>query len=250
MWLTQIPWASCIWALPFLTILAPSKRYYESEKRCHKKLTDWARQAVLEFLAACQELSNPVTIITRLRLDAALYQPAPPYSGTGRPRKKGERLPTLANVLQDPNSQWQNITLDWYNGQQREMEVVSQPAVWYHTGKPPVSIRWVLIRDPLGSYEPIALLSTDTTLCPNQIANWYVHRWRMEVTFEEVRAHLGVETQRQWSDKAIARTTPMPFGLFSWITLAAHLLVQQNQVEVRQAAWYQKPLATFSDAIA
>ena len=85
---------------------------------------------------------------------------------------------------------------------------------------------------------------------PIQIANRYVRRWRMEVTFEEVRAHLGVETQRQWSDKAIARTTPMLFGLFSWITFAARLLVQQNQVEVRQAAWYQKPLAIFSDAIA
>jgi hypothetical protein len=106
--------------------------------------------------------------------------------------------------------------------------------VWYHTGKPPVSIRWVLVRDSCGKYEPIALLSTDTTLCPNQIANWYVRRWRMEVTFEAVRAHLGVETQRQWSDKAIARTTPMLFGLFSWITLAGHLLVQQNQVEVRK----------------
>ena len=165
MWLTQNPWTSCIWALPFLTILAPSKRYYESESRRHKKLTDWARQivfqlrrwlpnrylvvvadyscAVLEFLATCQELSNPVTVITRLRLDAALYQPAPPYSGTGRPRKKGARLPTLPSILQAPNTQF---TLDWYNGQQREMEVTSQLAVWYHTGKPPVSIRWVLIR--------------------------------------------------------------------------------------------------------
>ena len=81
----------------------------------------------------------------------------------------------------------------------------------------------------------MVLLFTDTTRCPNQIANWYVHRWRMEVTFEEVCAHLGVETQRQWSDKAITRTTPMLFRLISWITLAAHLLVQQNQVEVRQA---------------
>ena len=256
MWLTQIPWASCIWALPFLTILAPSKRYYESEGRHHKKLTDWARQivcqlrrwlpnrylvvvadysyAVLEFLAASQELSNPVTVITRLRLDAALYQPAPPYGGVGRPRKKGARLPSLDDILHAPNTLWENVTLNWYNGQQREMQIISQPAVWYHTGKPPVSIRWVLIRDPRGKYEPITLLSTDTTLCPCQIANWYVRRWRMEVTFEEARAHLGVETQRQWSDKAIARTTPMLFGLFSWITLAGHLLVQQNQVEVRK----------------
>ena len=139
MWLTRIPWASCIWALPFLTILAPSERYYESKIGCHKKLTDWARQivfqlrrwlpnrylvvvadysyAVLEFLAACQALSNPVTIITRLRLDAALYQPPPPYSGTGRPRKKGERLPNLDTLLEDPNTQWKKVTLNWYNEQ-------------------------------------------------------------------------------------------------------------------------------------
>ena len=87
------------------------------------------------------------------------------------------------------------------------------------------------------------------SLCPIQIANWFVCRWQMEVTFEEVRAHLGVETQRQWSDKAIARTTPILLGLFSWVTLAAHLLVQESQVKVRQATWYQKPLATFSDAL-
>ena len=173
-----------------------SRTFYRSH---YKKLTDWAKQivfqlrrwlpnrylvvvadysyAVLEFLAACQELSDPVTIITRLRLNAALYQPAPPYSGIGRPRKKGERLPNLADILHNPSTQWQNVTLDRYNGQQKEMQIVSPPAVRYHTGKPPVSIHWVLIRDPLGKYEPIALLSTDTTLCPNQIANWYVRRW-------------------------------------------------------------------------
>ena len=271
MWLTRIPWASCIWALPFLTILAPSERYYESKIGCHKKLTDWARQivfqlrrwlpnrylvvvadysyAVLEFLAACQALSNPVTIITRLRLDAALYQPPPPYSGTGRPRKKGERLPNLDTLLEDPNTQWKKVTLNWYNEQEREMEIVSQKAVWYNSGKPPVPIRWVLVRDPSGTRKPVALLSTDTTCCPEQIANWYVRRWRMEVTFEEVRSHLGVETQRQWSAKAIARTTPILLGLFSWITLAAHLLIQESQLRVRQAAWYKKPLPTFSDAI-
>ena len=271
MWLTEIPWAACVWALPFLTVLAPSERYHKSEGRHHKKITDWARQivcqlrrwlpnrylvvvadysyAVLEFLAACQQLANPVTVITRLRFDAALYQPAPPYGGVGRPPKKGERLPSLEHILHAQDTPWENVTLDWYNGQQLEMQIISQSSVWYHTGKSPVPIRWVLIRDPRGKYEPIALLSTDTTLCARQIANWYVRRWRMEVTFEEARAHLGVETQRQWSDKAIARTTPLLLGLFSWITLAAHLLVQQNQVEVRQAIWYKKPLATFSDAI-
>jgi hypothetical protein len=129
------------------------------------------------------------------------------------------------------------------------MEITSATAVWYHSGKPPVPIRWGLVRDPKGVYETIALLSTDLDLCPEQIVNWFVQRWQVEITFEEARAHLGVETQRQWSDKAIACTTPLLLGLFSWVTLAAHHLVQQRQVSTRQAAWYVKVRPTFSDAI-
>jgi hypothetical protein len=273
MWLTPISWAARIWALPFLTVLAPSERYHEQAGRQHKKITDWARQmvfqlrrwlppralvvvadysyAALEFLHACQTMVNPVTIITRLRLDAALYEPAPPRSGkAGRPRKKGKRLPTLQVVLDESQTEWQSIQVNWYDGQTRLMEITSQTAVWYHNGIPPVPIRWVLIRDPQGAYETIALLSTTPDLNPLQIVNWFVQRWQVEVTFEEVRAHLGVETQRQWSDQAIERTTPLLLGLFSWITLAAHLLVERAQLSVRQAAWYVKERPTFSDALA
>lgn len=272
MWLTEIPWAERIWALPFLTVLAPSARYHEQAGRQHKKMTDWARQmifqlrrwlpernlvvvadysyAALEFLHACQTMVNPVTLITRLRLDAALYEPAPPALGkVGRPRKKGNRLPTLQAVLQDNRTKWQSVKVRWYDGQTQWMEITSQTAVWYHSGKPPVPIRWVLIRDPQGKYETLALLSTSLELDPLQIINWFVQRWQVEVTFEEVRAHLGVETQRQWSDKAIDRTTPILLGLFSWITLAAHLLVESAQLPIRQAAWYVKERPTFSDAL-
>jgi hypothetical protein len=272
MWLTKISWAERIWALPFLTVLAPSERYHDLAGRQHKKITDWARQmiyqlrrwlphralvmvadysyAVLEFLHACQTMINPVTVITRLRLDAALYEPAPPRSGKrGRPRKKGKRLPTLQAILDDRQTIWQSVKVNWYDGQTRLMEITSQTAVWYHSGKPPVSLRWVLIRDPQGKYEPVALLATSLAIDPVQIVNWFVQRWQVEVTFEEVRAHLGVETQRQWSDKAIDRATPILLGLFSWITLVAHLLVERGQLSVRQAAWYVKERPTFSDAL-
>lgn len=272
MWLTEIPWAERIWALPFLTVLAPSERYYEQAGRQHKKITDWARQmifqlrrwlpqralvvvadysyAALEFLHACQTMVNPVTVITRLRLDAALYEPAPPPSGkVGRPRKKGKRLPTLLAILDNKQTKWHSVKVRWYDGQTQLMEITSQTAVWYHSGMPPVPIRWVLIRDPQQEYETIALLSTSLELDPLQIVNWFVQRWQVEVTFEEVRAHLGVETQRQWSDKAIERTTPILLGLFSWITLAAHLLVERSQLSIRQAAWYVKERPTFSDAL-
>ena len=129
------------------------------------------------------------------------------------------------------------------------MELTSQTAVWYHCGKPPVPIRWVLIRDPQGQFAPQALLCTGLTVTPEQILGWFVLRWQLEVIFQEVRAHLGVETQRQWSDRAIARTTPALMGLFSWVTLAAHRLQQQHPSTQRTAAWYAKPAPTFVDAI-
>jgi hypothetical protein len=272
MWLTPIAWAERVWALPFLTVLAPSERYYQTQKRRHKKLTDWARQmiyqlrrwlpqralvvvgdssyAALDLLHACQALANPVTMVTRLRLDAALYTPAPAYAGTGRPRKKGKRLPTLQAVLQAAQTPWTAVTLAWYGDQHRRMEITSATAVWYHSGKPVVPIRWVLVRDPAGDYEPVALLCTDPTCTPEQIVVWFVRRWTVEVTFAEVRAHLGVETQRQWSDLAILRTTPLLLGLFSWVTLVAHHLHHAQSMPVQRAAWYAKEVPTFCDALA
>jgi hypothetical protein len=206
--------------------------------------------AALDLLHACQTLAQPVTLITRLRLDAALYEPAPPYAGRGRPRQKGVRLPTLQSVLKAPDTAWTSVVLPWYNGECRLMELASATAVWYHSGKPPVPIRWVVVRDPQGAYEPVALLSTTLTYSPNQIATWFVRRWTVEVTLEETRAHLGVETQRQWSDLAIGRTTPALLGLFSWVTLVAHHLQGTQPMPVRQAAWYVKERPTFSDALA
>jgi hypothetical protein len=122
--------------------------------------------------------------------------------------------------------------------------------VWYHSAKPVVPLRWVLIRDPEGKFEPQALLCTNQTTPAPQIVEWFVQRWQVEVTFEEARAHLGVETQRQWSDLAILRTTPALLGLFSLVTVFAHQLLQGKSLAVRQAAWYQKQRPTFSDTLA
>ena len=274
MWLGRIPWAGRYWALPVLTALAPSERYYRRRGRSHKKLTGWARQmilqlrrwlpnrplvlvgdsgyAVLDLLHFCQSLREPVALITRLRLDAGLYAPAPPRlpGQTGRPRVKGVRLPTLKEQLGLSAVSWTTTPVAWYDGTVRRVELASQTAVWYHSGKPPVPIRWVLVRDPKGEFDPQALLCTDPAVAPAQILEWFVLRWQLEVTFQEARSHLGVETQRQWSDRAIARTTPVLMGLFSWITLAAHLLQNQRPITQRTAAWYAKPAPTFIDAIA
>jgi hypothetical protein len=274
MLLAPIAWAQRVWALPFLTVLAPSERYHQEREMAHKTLTDHARQmivqvrrwlpeqqivvaadssyAVLELLAAAAALPQPVTIVTRLRLDAALYEPAPPREPgkKGAPRKKGERQPSLAERLSDPTTVWERQTVRWYGGVLREVELASGTAVWYHSAKPVVPLRWVLIRDVLGEFEPQALLSTDQQVLAAQIVEWFVLRWQVEVTFEEARAHLGVETQRQWSEKAIVRTTPALLGLFSLITVFAHQLLQGQELAARQAAWYQKALPPFSDTLA
>jgi len=274
MLLVPIPWVQRVWALPFFTVLAPSERYNQQHRRRHKTLTDWGRQmirqlrrwlperrlvivadstyAVLELLACAARMINPVALITRLRLDAALYAPAPVRKpGTaGRPRLKGARQLTLAQRIVDPTTVWQRVTVAWYGGTTRMVELASGTAVWYHTGLPPVAIRWVLIRDPQGQFDPQARLGTDQQACAQAILEWFVLRWQMEVTFHEVRAHLGVETQRQWSDLAILRTTPALLALFSLVTIFAHQLLQGQPLPVRQAAWYSKTLPTFSDTLA
>lgn len=274
MLLTPLPWAQRVWALPFFTVVAPSERYHQQHRRRHKKLTDWGRQmirqlrrwlpgrmlvvvadstyAVLELLSCAARMLEPVTIVTRLRLDAALYDPAPVRQPgtTGRPRKKGARQPTLAQRLTDPGISWQSTTVAWYGGTTRTVELASATAVWYHNGLPPVAIRWVLIRDPQGQFDPQALLCTDQQASAQAILEWFVLRWQMEVTFHEVRAHLGVETQRQWSDLAILCTTPALLALFSLVTIFAHQLLRGQSLPVRQATWYTKALPTFSDTLA
>jgi DDE superfamily endonuclease len=273
MLLSPMPWAGRVWALPFLTVLAPSQRYCQERGLRHKTLTDWARQialqarrwlpgreivllgdssfAVLDLLAAL--IRHSVIGVTRLRLDAALYKPAPPRQpGTkGRSRKKGDRLPSLAQVLTDTTTSWRPITVrNWYGTPERCLEFCSQTAVWFHSGQAPLPIRWVLLRDPLGQFAPQALLCTDPMKDPLCIVGWFVQRWAVEVTFREVRDHLGFESQRQWTDKAIARTTPCLLGLFSLVALFATQLAPRSRCAVWTAAWYDKQQPTFADTLA
>ena len=164
MWLGHVPWAERHWALPVLTVLAPSTRYHQQLGRRHKKVTDWARQmvmllrrwlphrplvlvgdngyAVLDLLHCCQSLREPVTLIARLRLDAALYAPAPPRQPgqNGRPALKGPRRPPLKTLLDHADVTWASAEVAWYDGTTRTVELASQTAVWYRSSKPPVLV--------------------------------------------------------------------------------------------------------------
>src|SRR5690348_16586054 len=193
-----------------------------------------------------------VTLITTGRLDAVLHEPPPSRTRhtIGRPRVVGKRLPALEKVLQDPHTLWQPLTVDWYSQGERTLEVCTGTALWYSIGYDPLPIRWVLTRDPSGKRPPKAIFSTDLLQTAAQIVSDEISRWSLEVTFEESRAHLGIETQRQWSDPAIERSTPLLFGLYSLVTLFGQALHPDGQLPVARAAWYCKQTATFRDVLA
>lgn len=272
--LLSVPWSERIWALPFLTVLAPSERTNLANGKRHKTSIDWVMQMItavrrwvpervivlvtdgglvaIKLGLRCMGFANPVTYISRLRLDARLFdEPGPQPTGKPGPKpKKGKRQPSLKHRLHSPKTKWQSLSIKWYGGKLREIEIVTGTALWHTPGFDPLPLRWVLARDPRGQFESTAFFSTHLLLTPLQILTYFIMRWGLEVTFQEARAHLGMETQRQWSDLAIARTTPALLGLFSLVTLLAHLLTEGKPFPVRTAAWYEKQEATFSDAIA
>ncbi|WP_352903114.1 transposase [Mesorhizobium sp. M1340] len=252
-------------------MLAPSERCNRRRGKPHKRPTDWAGQgilqtcrwlpdrrvvfvgdngfAVLDLLAAVR---HRCTVVSRLRLDANLYAP-PPARGPrtlGRPASKGRPLPKLKAVAEASTTVWRRIVAsEWYGDERCELDITSGTGMWYRPGSKIVPLRWVLVRDPSGARTVQAFFSTDLDLSPEDILAFFVRRWQVEVTFAEVRAHLGVETQRQWSDLAILRTTPALLGLYSLVTLWADDLLAKGSAPYA-AAWYTKTRLTFSDAIA
>lgn len=254
------------WALPFFTVLAPSKKANKERGRDHKTIIDWAilmvsvcarwlkrpfillgdgGYACVRFAHAC--VKQNITLIARLRLDSCLYaEPlvAPP-SRRGRKPQVGKRL-FLKNV-QDNEESWQESEIEWYDGEKKNVSYKTGINIWKTHGQEPIRVRWVIVKTERGCN---ALFSTDVMLSAPDIIAFYVKRWNTEVTFEEARAHLGVETQRQWSSRAIARTTPVLFGLYSLASLIGIELKKYGTLGSASTAWYQKKEITFSDVIA
>ncbi len=274
MLIIPVPWSRRPWALPFLTLTAPSEATNKANGKRHKTSIDWIQQMVcqarrwlrghvlvlvtdggltaVKLGLTCGALRQPVTWVSRLRLDACLYDwpKEQPKSKRGPKPKKGDRQPSLQARLHDAKTQWQETEIDWYGGRTYTMEYVTGKSLWHTRGFDPLPLRWVLVRDPAGKYEATAFLCTDLAADPLQILHWFILRWNIEVTFQEARALLGMETQRQWSDLAIARTTPILLGLFSLVTLLAYQLTKDKPFPVRTSAWYTKEEPTFSDALA
>lgn len=272
--LVTVPWCGRPWTLPFLTVLLLSPKTSAKLNKRHRTSVERAGQlvslvkrwypdreiilsadggfAAVPLVQHCQRKRINVTFVSRLRFDARLFDspPAQPSSKRGPKPQKGERQLSLKQRLQDPNTTWRKLTVNWYGGKQNEIEYCTGLSLWHRVGLSPVPIRWVLVRyQENKKTKHAAFFSSVQTVSAQHIIESFVRRWNIEVTFEEIRAHLGFETQRQWSDKAIERTTPALFGLFSLVVLIA-LRLHPQQLPCQATAWYAKSEPTFADALA
>jgi hypothetical protein len=270
MLLVPVPWARRVWALPVLTVLCwPAEQYGQ---RRHKTSVDWVRQmlkqvrrglpgrrlvlvvdggfAAVSLALAC--VTHQVVMVSRLRWDAALYHwPGPqPPGKRGRKAVKGTRQRSLQGWAERSDTPWETVEVDWYGGKRKTLWIFSRTALWYTPRVPPVAIRYVLVADPEGKLRMEAFFGTDLQATPVQLLEWVVMRWSVAVTLEEGRAHLGLETQRQWADQAIARTTPVLLALFSLVTVLAWQLSHGGQIPVPVTAWYRNAEPTFTDCLA
>lgn len=267
-----LPWTDKAWALTVWTVPAPGPKVSEREGRRHKPVAEragqmvrivrrWLPQAqltlsgdgaysVVELGLTCR--GADVRLVAPLEWDARLFSPPLPrrLDQRGRPALVGQRLTKLSERRDDPATVWQTVWVRWYDQCYRHLQVISGTALWYRFGLTPLPVRWLVVRDPQGRSETRAYFSTVLDDTPQAILDTAIARWPIEVTFEECRAYLGIETQRQWSDKAIACSTPLLLGLYSLVALLAHALHPNGQMPIHTTAWYQKPHATFADVLA
>jgi hypothetical protein len=207
-------------------------------------------------LAVFQRLRDDAVCVARCRMDARFFNPPPARKKRteGRPGVVGTRQLTPRTRALRKATQLVRMTIPGWRGEagttDRDVDVAPATALWHSHGIT-VPVRWVLTRDPAGRAEMRVFVGSDPQSSAAEILTWYAMRWSVEVTFAEVRRHLEVETQRQWSDLAIQRTTSLLFELFSLVTLwAAALAAKTAMLTVLGAVWYNKPHPTFADALA
>ena len=276
----KFPWCKQQWALPFLSILMPPENPLSTSKnekdlkraKKHKTLNQWTCQVAIlsrrcikqpkkitiiadsafaTYILANTCIDLGIALVSRMRLDARTFNFPEEKSKKGRKKLVGERLPTFKMILEDPSRIWDTIEILWYGGRKKKIDVLAGTCLWYGYGIRPIPIRWVLTRDSNNKGEAAILFSTDVNALPIAVIETFILRWQLEVTFEEARAHLGMETQRQWSDNAIDRITPCILASYSIISLLALATAKSKNedIPVQTSSWYKKSHVTFSDAL-
>lgn len=276
----KFPWFNQQVALPFLSILMPPEKPLSTSKnendlkklKKHKTLNEWTCQVAMllrrwvkhpkkitiiadsafaTYILANTCIDLGITLVSRMRLDARTFD-FPEKPKKGRKKLVGKRLPTFQMMLKHSSLVWDTLEILWYGGKTKKIDILTGTCLWYGYGIRPVPIRWVLTRDCNTKGEATVLFSTDLNSLPITIIESFVNRWQIEVTFEETRRHLGMETQRQWSDKAIDRTTPCILASYSIINLMALEMTKSKgeNIPIQTSSWYKKTHTTFSDVLA
>jgi DDE superfamily endonuclease len=269
--LVPLPWSRRVWGLPFLSLIMPSESTPRVGNRPYRTSLDWAICMVrlvtrwtrrswicvgdgafgtAKFGWACRH--SGVALVARLPWNARLYEFAPtmPARYPGHRRTKGVRLSALQHHIDTLRFESGSFhILHWYDGTFALRQLVTGTAVWDVEGYPPLPLRWVLVIDPTGQHPPTPLFSTSLILSAQQIVQAYVARWSLEVTFEEARAHLGVQSQRQWAKLATTRTTPVLLALFSLTCLIAYRIHTLSPLVPPTTAWYTKSELSFADLL-
>jgi hypothetical protein len=271
----KFPFAQRPWALPVLCALYRSEELNEQERRRHKTTIRLSMQLIATLIHwfprrkfilvcdggyGCHELARfchrhrrHVTLISRFYPNANLYElPVPKKPAgkrTGRPRVKGRRLPKPKEVVE--KSKARRFTVSWYGGGERKVELITGDGFWHKAkhSRGLVPVRWVFVHDKSGTHRDEYFFCTDPSLSAQQIVSWYTARWSIEVTFQELRAHLGLTTLRNWSKSSVLRTAPCLMGLFSVVSLIFARASRRNAPAVGSMPWYRKTEPTFSDAI-
>jgi hypothetical protein len=269
--LVKFPFATRPWALPILCALYRTEKDNQASGRRHKTpaelmrqmlavLIRWFPQRRFVFVGDGGYGTHPLAsfahrhrqrlaLVSRFYADANLYAlPAPPKSKkkTGRPRKKGRKLPNPEAVVK--RAKRKRLHVAWYGGGERTIEVVTQVSHWYKSGAGLVPVRWVFVHDCTGTHRDEYFFSTDVDLSAKEIVEAYTRRWNIETTFQEMRTWLKVEKTRGWTEKTVLRTAPCLFGLYSVIAVIYAELPAKWQAE-RVIVDAKKTNASFSDAI-
>lgn len=266
--LVKFPFASRPWALPVLVDLYRSEEEDRRRRRPHRTpaqlMCRLLRLVLLrlpgrrfvfvgdstfgthEVARFCRRHRARLTLVSKLHPDANLFEPPPPYAGTGRPRVKGAPLPKPRRAA--AAGKRRRLTVGWYGGGTRRVEVAGGTGGWYKSGRGLVPLRWVFARDLGGTHRDEYFYATDPSLAPAAVIGYYTGRWNIETTFQEARSCLGLGTTRGWCERTVLRAAPCLLGLYTAVALLYQALPESERRGA--VAWPGKSGVTFSDALA
>ena len=270
--LVDLHYASRPIALPLLVALYRDNKTNTAERRRHKTpaelmcgllaiLMHWFPKRKFVFAGDNAYGSHAMarfayrhrkrlSLVSKIVSDANLFRPPPERKGkvNGRPRVKGESLPSPQEVVAKQTAKARKMKVRWYGGGWRNVRVVTGKGHWFKSGKGLVPILWVYVHDLDGTHRDEYFFSTDLTMSAGDLIEMYGGRWNIETTFQEMRAHLGLEKTRGWHRNTVLRMAPSLFLLYT-LVVTFYDTMPSSSSHLRTRSWIGKQYVTFSDMI-